>query len=54
MLTYFFTFIFSLSNYFVDTVASTVDNTKKAAESTFETGKSYIDSAKGNQSMSIE
>lgn len=42
-------FLLSSSDYFVDTVASTVDTTKKAAESTFETGKSYIDSAKGNR-----
>lgn len=33
--------------YPVDTVASTVDSTKKAVESTVDGGKRYIDSAKG-------
>lgn len=51
-LTYLFSPLFGLSNCFVDTVASTVDSTKKAAESTFETGKTYIDSAKGNRRQS--
>lgn len=32
----------------VDTVSSTVDSTKTAAQSAVETGKTYVDSAKGN------
>lgn len=33
--------------YIVDTVASTVESTKKSAQSSIDTGKSYVDSAKG-------
>lgn len=36
-----------LFHFIVETVASSVDSTKKAAESSIETGKAYVDSAKG-------
>lgn len=39
---------------FLDNVASTLNDTKNAAESTTETGKSYFDSAKGNECHSID
>lgn len=39
---------------FLDTVAGTLGDTKNAAESTTETGKSYFDSAKGKECHSID
>lgn len=43
-------FIIILFYFIVDTVASSVDSTKKVAESSIATGKSYVDSAKGKSS----
>lgn len=48
LLSFVFYFFPSCTCLFVDTVASTVDSSKNAAQSTFDYGKSYVDSAKGN------